>query len=437
MHPLKRVLILVENLPSPFDRRVWQEAGALRDAGYVVTIICPTGRGYERKFEEIDGIHIHRYSLPVEASGAVGYALEYAIALASSFVLSWRVLFTRGFDVIHACNPPDLFFLIGAFFKLFGKKFVFDHHDLNPELYEAKFGRRDFFYRLMLALEHWTFRAADISIATNESYRRIAIDRGGMPADRVFVVRSGPSLERLKILPPENSLKCGRRFLVGYVGVMGKQEGIDYLLRAARYIVHDLGRTDVHFGLVGGGTSLEEMKAYAVELGVTEFVTFTGRVPDQDLLAMLNTADVCVNPDIANDMNDKSTMNKIMEYMALGKPIVQFDLVEGRYSAQQASLYAKRNDAVDLAAKIIELLDDPAQRARMGEFGRRRVADELEWRYEEPKLLAAYDALSQPRRGAPINDDENARAGKSHPGVTGQPNLSTAGLETPRGDTPL
>jgi glycosyltransferase involved in cell wall biosynthesis len=439
----RRVLILVENLPSPFDRRVWQEACALRDAGYVVSIICPTARGYERKFEAIAGIHIYRYSLPVEASGAAGYALEYSIALVSAFVLSWRVLLTRGFDVIHACNPPDLFFLVGAFFKLFGKKFVFDHHDLNPELYEAKFGRRDVFHRLMLALEYWTFRAADVSIATNESYRSIAIDRGRMPSDRVFVVRSGPSLERLKIVPAENSLKCGRRFLVGYVGVMGKQEGIDHLLRAARHIVHELGRTDVHFGLVGGGTSLEEMKAYAVQLGVADFVTFTGRVPDRDLLAMLSTADVCVNPDIANDMNDKSTMNKIMEYMALGKPIVQFDLVEGRYSAREASLYAKRNDAVDFAARIVELLDDPVLRAQMGEFGRRRVAEELEWRYEEPKLLAAYDALwrsatdmASARSASPIADDDVLR-GNSHPAVTGTGKLSAAGVETTRGDTPI
>jgi len=438
----KRVLILVENLPSPFDRRVWQEACALRDAGYVVSIICPTGRGYERKFEEIGGIHIYRYSLPVEASGAAGYALEYSIALASTFVLSWRVLITRGFDVVHACNPPDLFFLIGAFFKLFGKKFVFDHHDLNPELYEAKFGRRVFFHRLMLALEYWSFRTADVSIATNESYRRIAIDRGRMQANRVFVVRSGPSLERLRILPAENRLKCGRRFLVGYVGVMGKQEGIDYLLRAVRHIVHELGRSDVQFGLVGGGTSLDEMKAYAVELGVADFVTFTGRVPDEELLAMLSTADVCVNPDIANDMNDKSTMNKIMEYMALGKPIVQFDLAEGRYSAQKASLYARSNDAVDLAAKIVELLDDPARRAQMGEFGRKRVAEELEWRYEEPKLLAAYDALWQSaadpvpaRRAKPIADDDTV--GSMHPAVTGPRNLSAGALETTRGDTPI
>jgi glycosyltransferase involved in cell wall biosynthesis len=390
---VKRVLILVENLPSPFDRRVWQEACTLRNAGHQVSIICPTGAGCQRTFEVIDAIHIYRYRLPTEASGAAGYLLEYASALVQTFILSWRVLLTRGFDVVHACNPPDLLVLIGGFFKLLGKKFLFDHHDLCPELYEAKFGRRDFLYRLMLRLERLTFRAADVSIATNESYRRIAIERGRMPPERVFVVRSGPSLARLKRLPPDERLKCGRRYLVGYVGVMGRQEGVDYLLRAVQHIVYRLRRRDIQFGLVGGGTALEEMKELAAQLGVAQFVTFTGRVPDDELLAVLNTADVCVNPDAANELNDKSTMNKIMEYMALGKPIVQFDLTEGRFSAQQASLYARRNDAADFAARIVELLDDPARRAAMGAFGRKRVETQLEWRHEVPKLLAAYEAL--------------------------------------------
>jgi glycosyltransferase involved in cell wall biosynthesis len=389
----RSVLIIVENLPSPFDRRVWQEATTLREAGYGVSIICPTGKGFEQRYEQIDGIHIYRHPLPLEAEGAIGYALEYATALFWEFVLALRVLRRHGFDAIHACNPPDLIFLVGGFFKLFARKrFIFDHHDINPELYEAKFGRRDFFYRLMVMFERLTFRTADVSIATNESYKRIAIERGGMDPSRVFVVRSGPKLDRLRIVPPVAALKRGRRFLVGYVGVMGKQEGIDYLLRAAAYIVRDLQRTDVHFGLVGGGTSLDEMKAYAVQLGIADHVTFTGRVPDDELLAMLNTSDVCVNPDVANDMNDKSTMNKIMEYMALGKPIVQFDLTEGRFSAGEASLYAARNDERDMARKILELLDDPERRARMGEFGRRRVMEELEWRYEAPKLLQAYEA---------------------------------------------
>ena len=390
----RRVLILVENLPSPFDRRVWQEATTLRDHGYHVSIICPTGKGYESHYEALDGIHIYRYDLPNEGEGALGYLVEYSAALWHTFRLAYKVRREQGFDVIQACNPPDLLFVVGGFFKKFYRtKFVFDHHDINPELYEAKFGRRDLFWKLMVWLERQTFRTADTSIATNESYRRIALERGGMDPARVFVVRSGPKLDRLKIVPAKPELKKGRRFLVGYVGVMGKQEGIDYLLQAARHIVHEMKRTDVHFGLVGGGTSLEEMQQLAIELGVADHVTFTGRVPDAELLDMLNTADVCVNPDVANEMNDKSTMNKIMEYMALGKPIVQFELAEGHFSAQEASLYAAPNDAIDLARKIVELLDDPERRERMGRFGRNRVENELEWRYEVPKLLAAYSAL--------------------------------------------
>ncbi|MBN8490192.1 MAG: glycosyltransferase family 4 protein [Burkholderiales bacterium] len=390
----RSVLIIVENLPSPFDRRVWQEATTLRQAGYGVSIICPIGKGYDSRYECLEGIHIYRHSLPTEAEGALGYLIEYSAALFWEFVLAWRVLRRHGFDVIHACNPPDLIFLVGGFFKLFlGKRFVFDHHDINPELYEAKFGRRDFFYKLMLAVERWTFRTADISIATNESYKRIAIERGRMPPDKVFVVRSGPMLDRLRIVPAVPALRNGRKHLVGYVGVMGKQEGIDLLLQAVAHIVHDLNRTDIQFGLVGGGTELEALRRYAAQLKVSDYVTFTGRVPDADLLAMLNTADVCVNPDVPNDMNDKSTMNKIMEYMALGKPIVQFDLTEGRFSAQEASAYARNGDIADFARHVVSLLDNPEQRERMGAYGRQRVEQVLEWKYEVPKLLAAYTSV--------------------------------------------
>ncbi len=389
----RKVLIIVENLPSPFDRRVWQEATSLKAAGYVVSIICPTGKGYEKKYEVIDGINIYRHNLPLEAEGAIGYLLEYSIALFWEFYLSWKVLFKHGFDVIHACNPPDNIFLVGGFFKLLGKKFLFDHHDINPELYEAKFGRRDFFYKVMLLWERLTFKVADVSIATNESYKQIAIQRGGMSPDKIFVVRSGPKLDRLQIIPPVDELKCGRRYLVGYVGVMGAQEGIDHLLQAVDYIVNTKKRDDIHFGLVGGGTSLDEMKDYAKKLNIADYVTFTGRVPDQELLEMLNTADVCVNPDVANEMNDKSTMNKIMEYMALAKPIVQYDLTEGRYSAQESSLYAENNNVRDMAEKILLLLDDESLRTKMGEFGHNRVLNELSWQYEEPKLYHAYDVL--------------------------------------------
>jgi glycosyltransferase involved in cell wall biosynthesis len=402
---LRSVLILVENLPVPFDRRVWQEACALRDAGYLVSVICPTAAGYEGRCEVLDDIHIYRYRLPVEAAGAKGYALEYGVALAKTFALCCRVWWVRGLDVIQACNPPDLLFLIGAFFKLFGKKFVFDHHDLSPELFEAKFGGRGIFYRLLLALERLSFRTADVSIATNESYRHIAIHRGHMPPEKVFVVRSGPSLERMKAVPANEELKCGRAFLVGYVGVMGQQEGIDDLLQAVRCIVYDMGRKDIHFGLVGGGTSLAELKALAEQLGVSSYVTFTGRVPDSEMLAVLNTAELCVNPDKPTPMNDLSTMNKITEYMALGKPIVQYDLKEGRFSAQHASLYARCGDIRDFADKIVELLDNPRRREAMGRFGRQRVLGHLQWRHQVPQLLDAYAALWP--RSAPVQHQDS------------------------------
>lgn len=390
----RRVLILVENLPSPFDRRVWQEATTLQANGYEVSIICPTGKGFEEKHEVLGGIHIYRYRLPFEAKGAKGYFVEYSIALFWTFVLSLRVLFSRGFDAIHACNPPDLLFLIGGFYKLFlRKRFLFDHHDINPELYEAKFGRRDVFYAILRRLERWSFRVADVSIATNESYRKIAVERCGMAPDKVYVVRSGPHLEKWRIMPPNPAHRHGRRFLVGYVGVMGQQEGIEFLLQAAHHLVHERGRDDIHFVLIGGGPMLEDMRKLACALRIDGHVTFTGRVSDEQLLETLNSADVCVNPDVANEMNDKSTMNKIMEYMALGKPIVQFDLLEGRFSARDASLYVRRNDPIDMARGIAALLDDPEKRAMMGAYGRHRIEHELEWRHEAPKLLAAYDTL--------------------------------------------
>lgn len=390
----RRILIIVQNLPVPFDRRVWQEATELTKAGYQVSVICPKGREHTAPFEIVDGIHIFRHPLPIEAKGALGYLLEYASSLFWEFWLTSRIFFSRGFDVIHACNPPDNIFLIGAFFKyLFGKKFVFDHHDINPELYEAKFGKRDFFYKIMLWWERCSFALADISIATNGSYRQIAIERGKMDPKKVYIVRSGPSLERMKIVPAVPSLKKGGTFLVGYVGVMGQQEGIHYLIAAARHLVYMVGRTDIHFILVGGGPMLEELQQMAADQGVGDYMTFTGRVPDEMLLQALNTADVCVNPDEVNAMNDKSTMNKIMEYMALGKAIVQFDVTEGKVSAGEASLYAEPNNATDMAEKILYLLDHPEQRAEMGRIARVRVEEELSWQHEAPKLLAAYEAL--------------------------------------------
>lgn len=389
----KKILIIVENLPVPFDRRVWQEAKALKKHGANVYIICPKGKGYEESDINIDGIRIFRHPLYFEGKRALGYFLEYFTSLFWEFILSIKIFFRFNFDVIHACNPPDLIFLVAFPYKLLGKKFVFDHHDINPELYLAKFNKKDVFYRLLCFFEKLTFRLSDISIATNESYKEIALARGGKKPEKVFVVRSGPNLENLKIMPPNDSLKKGKNILIGYVGVIGQQEGIDHLLKALNIIIKKHNYSDFHCIICGGGTELEKMKILSNELGLNDYIEFTGRIPDDQLLEILNTADICVNPDIYNEMNDKSTMNKIMEYMALGKPIVQYDLKEGRFSAGEASLYAKPNDIEDFSAKLLELINNQSLRKKMGEFGRLRIEKELQWCFEEEKLIHAYKKL--------------------------------------------
>jgi glycosyltransferase involved in cell wall biosynthesis len=385
------VLIIVENLPVPFDRRVWQEATTLKAAGADVTVICPATDRYPNRSETIDGVRILRHPMPKEGRGALGYLVEYTAALFWELRLSLRVHRRHPVDVIHGCNPPDLIFLVALVHRvLYGTKFIFDHHDISPELYEAKFGRRGLPWRLLVLAERLSYRSASHAIVTNESYREIAITRCGQDPDDVTIVRSGPDLSRLLIGPPVDARRHGRRHLVAYVGVMGKQEGIEYALEAARILARERGRDDVHFTFVGSGPELDFLRQTATSMGLDDIVDFTGRVPDDDLLEVLNTADVCINPDEYNPMNDKSTMNKIVEYMALGKPIVQFDLHEGRVSAQHASLYAAPNDAEDFASKIGELLDDPQRRAQMGAFGRCRVENDLHWGKEVPRLLSAY-----------------------------------------------
>lgn len=386
--------MIVENLPVPFDRRVWAEAQSLHKAGYDISVICPRGPFADAPFELIDGIEIHRHPLPIQAKGKLAYVAEYISALFWEFLYSFKVFWRSGFDAVHACNPPDLIFLVGAFYKyLFHKKFVFDHHDLNPELFEAKFGHRGLIWKALVLLERLTFMVADISIATNHSYARLAVQRGNMKPERVFVVRSGPNLARVREQAPEPAWRNGRSHLVAYVGVIGQQEGIDLLLEAVRHITSTYRRLDVQFVIVGAGPELETARQTCWQMRLSDFVTFTGRVDDTTLFSVLSTADICVNPDRPNAMNDMSTMNKIMEYMALGKPIVQFDLAEGRVSAQSASLYARNTDTADFGDKILALVDDPNRCREMGLYGRKRVADELSWDHEEPKLIAAYGTV--------------------------------------------
>ena len=389
----RKILIIVENLPVPFDRRVWQESLALVAAGAEVSVICPKGKGYEAEEEDLEGVHIYRHGLPPDGDSAVGYLREYGSALFHETRLAWKVLSARGFDVVHGCNPPDLIFLVALPFKAIGKRFVFDHHDISPELYEAKFNKRGFFWRLLVLFERMTFFFADVVISTNESYRRIAIERGRKSPDRVFVVRSGPDLRRVKIAPVDPRWKKGRRYLVGFVGVIGDQEGIDLLLAAVKHLVFEMSRTDIQFVLVGDGPSRKRMETLSVEMGLADYVTFLGRAPNAELFSVLSSADICVNPDRVNPMNNLSTMNKILEYMAMKKAMVQFDVVEGRVSAGDASLYAKPNDPVDLAEKIVGLLADPQRCERMGKIGRARIEDELSWGRQVPKLVKAYETL--------------------------------------------
>ena len=390
---LKRIAIciIVENLPVPFDRRVWQEARALSEAGYRVSVICPKGRGFEASRETRAGIEIYRHRI-WEASGPLGYLLEYGWALLAEFLLAVRVYARTRFRILHACNPPDTIFVIGLFFKLFGVRFIFDHHDLNPELFEAKFSRKGFFYRLVCLSERLTFRTADVSIATNESYRDIAVGRGGMSPERVFIVRSCPDLRNIGQGPPQPGLKEGKPLLVAYLGVMGAQEGLDLLLESIEYIVKQQNRGDTLFVFIGAGTELPHFKALAARKGLDSITKFTGRITDLELAAYLSTADVCVAPDPYNPMNDKSTMNKILEYMAYGRPIVLYDLTEGQRSVRDGALYARPNDPKDFAAQIVKLLDSESLRRELGARGRKRIEEGLNWDAEKQRLLQAYAA---------------------------------------------
>lgn len=384
--------MIVENLPVPFDRRVWMEATSLRSAGHDVTVISPKGLGHDAPHEVIDGITIYRHSLPPETGGKLDYLREYAAALAHEFRLSFRARRERGFDVVHICNPPDLLFLVAGLWKFLGRaKVVFDHHDVNPELYFEKFGRRDLFYSGLRMAERLTFATADVIISTNQSYKQVAVERGGKSADDVFVVRSAPDMSEFRPVAPDPALKRGAKYLVGYVGVMAEQDGVDGLLRAANRIVQVLGRRDIRFMLIGGGPSLPALQTLASELGISEFVDFVGYKTGDDLLRHLSSCEVCVSPDPPSEYNQMCTMNKVMEYMALGKPIVQYEMREGRASAGEASVYAASEEA--FADEIVRLLDDEPLRSRMGAIGLRRMHEALGWERQVPQLLAAYDRL--------------------------------------------
>jgi glycosyltransferase involved in cell wall biosynthesis len=393
-YPLK-ILMLIENCPVPTDTRTWFEAIVLRDHGYHVSVISPKGPTYDQEsYVCVKGIHIYRYRLPVTTNKFMSYILEYTIGMLMTFLLSLKVWQRQGFDVIHATNPPDMFFLLGWFYRLFGKKFVFDQRDLSPEMFQVKFrGRLKILHRILLFLERCSYQSAEVVITTNNSQKRFAMERGHCSPDRVFIVGNGPDLNRLKLVQPEYHLKQGRRFLLAYIGEMGVQDGVEYALHALHELVYKRGRQDISLALLGDGNHAAGLRNLAHEIQLESYAHFTGWVSSEDVVRYLSVADIGLTPDPQNGFNEYCSMVKTMEYMALGKPVVAFDLAETRVSAQDAALYATPNLIEDFASKIEMLLDDEKLRLNMGAFGRKHIEDALSWEYDKEKLLLAYEML--------------------------------------------
>ena len=391
-----RVLIIVQNLPVPFDRRVWLECQALVGAGYDVSVVCPKAPG-DPSYHEVDDVAIYKYKPYAPGGSKIGFVIEYAYSFLATLRLVLKARRRGKLKVLQACNPPDIFWPIAMLLRrLDGTKFVFDHHDLCPELYLSRFpeGGAGLPYKGLRFLERTTHRTADHVISTNDSYRRIAVTRSGKATDDVTVVRTGPDPDRLRRGEVDESSKRGRRILVSYIGVMGPQDGVDIVVRAADELVNKLGRTDIAFTLIGGGDCFDELVALRDELGLAGHVEFTGRVPDEDVKQVMSSADIGVSPDPKNPLNDVSTMNKTMEYMAFELPVVAFDLTETRVSAGDAALYVEPNDVEKYARAIIELADDEPRRQRMGALGRERVQQVLAWKHQAKAYLEVYDDLT-------------------------------------------
>jgi glycosyltransferase involved in cell wall biosynthesis len=386
----KSCVIVVENLPVPFDRRVWQEAQALRRAGLDVSVICPATGQYRALFETIDGIDIHRHGLPLEARGRCGFLVEYGAALFHQTRLLAKIHRRRGIDVIQACNPPDLGFLAALPFKLLGARFIFDQHDLSPELYESKFGRRDPLYWLLRLTEWLTYRCADHVVTANDAFRELALSRGGVAPDRATSVYSIPDLAALRRVAPEPGLARDKQFVLGYLGVIGDQDGVDGLIRAIAHLVQVRAFSDFHAVIVGDGPALPGVRALARDLGLEDFVTFTGFLSGETLLAHLSAFDVGVIPDPPNPSNDKMSMNKVFEYCALGIPTAAFPLAETRRLLGDAGVYARGGEAAHLAEVCLKLMQDAELRQKRGACARRRAATVFQWEPEARKYLAAY-----------------------------------------------
>ncbi|HXE15867.1 MAG TPA: glycosyltransferase family 4 protein [Stellaceae bacterium] len=402
--PRRRVLIVVQNLPVPFDRRVWLEATTLARHGHAVSVICPKMKGFNKSHEVLEGVAIRRYPLPDFGAAKLGFIAEFAWCFIATALLTLRVALGSGFDVLHVCNPPETYWPLGMFWRRFGKRFIFDHHDLSPEMYAVKFGGKDsgLISRALLWMERMTFREADLVITTNDSHKDIAVKRGGKRPEDVYVVRSGPSLDRFKLHEPDPAWRKGARFMFVYLGEICEQDGVDHMVRAVKHLVETFAFKDFHAVFVGGGPHQPQIKQYAADQGVADYCTFTGRVSDDDLCRILSSADMAIDPDPKNDWSNQSTMNKIIEYMYFGLPIVCYDLKEARVSADAAALYVEPNDDSALARGMLRLIGDPKRRQQMHDFGMERLRTKLAWEFSVPPLLAAYDrAFAPSARPAP------------------------------------
>ena len=405
-----RVLMLLENQPYPQDHRVRREATALVAAGYRVSVICPASAGQCWR-ENIGNVQVYRFWASFPVNSFLGYLWEYGYSTAVLFAMSLLVFFGEGFDVVHAHNPPETLVFIGAFYKLLGKRFVFDHHDLSPEMYRARFpdGGSLIVYHALVLLEKLTCAVADHVIATNESYRKVEIERDHVPEERITIVRNGVEGHRNRRIQPDLGLRKRATTIIGYVGVMGFQDGLDYLLRALHHLLHDVGRSDFYCVLMGDGDAWAGLKALTKQLCLEDYVWFTGQVHGEELSRYLSAADICVDPDPANAYNDRSTMIKIMEYMAFEKPIVAFDLHEHRVTAKEAAVYVTPNNEHAFAVALARLMDDAVARKTMGAFGRHRVETELAWRFSVSHLLEVYGKVL-PNSGVasrPVVSDAN------------------------------
>jgi glycosyltransferase involved in cell wall biosynthesis len=387
-------VIVIENLPLPMERRVWQQALALRQAGWKVSAICPTTDSYPALFEEIDGIAIYRHAMPIEARGRFAFLLEYAAALFHEFRLLFKVWRERGFHVIQASNPPDLIFLVALPYKLIGKRFVFDHHDVCPELFEAKFNRNGLINRALLCAEKCTFMAADLVISANDTYRDIAISRGGKHPDDVLAVYSIPDKSRIYRLPSDAGLHRGKKVVLGYVGVINDQDGVDHLVLAIDHLIKDYGLEDFHVIVVGDGPALASSRQLATSLGLDAFMTFTGYLTGKEFVRQLNAFDIGIIPDPVNPYNDKISMNKVFEYCALGIPSVAYPLSETKRLLGHAGVYADGETPAALAHACATLMCNDDLRTRCAHEAARLAQHSFNWVREADKLVAAYERLS-------------------------------------------